>query len=208
MENSETKKVTTKSEIGSDGVGHSDAKGELGGATKASPEELELALVASNETIQKMHSELEAMRAENASLRAKGSAPATSEDGINKLATMLANAIAPKAAPIVPPEADNINRSNGYNERQNIDGNSLMEAQSKMLAFKSEKKVAVTVAKTFQNQFGPFLAVTVNGVRVAVPCDGKTYHINETHALHVRERLAKVDRLLADQTPDIREVNA
>lgn len=205
--NDSEKKVIAESEIGSDSVGHSDAKSELGGASKASSKDLELALVASNDTIHAMDAELKRLKAENAALRSKGEAPTTSDDSINRLAEMLATAIkAPKQTG--PAEPDNINRSQGFTERANIDGTSLMEAQSKMLAFKEEKKLPISIAKSFQSQFGPFLAITVNGVRVAIPCDGKTYYINETHAIHARERLAKVDRLVSDQEPDIKEINA
>lgn len=196
MENSENK-IIAESEIGSDSVGHSDATGELGGA-KASPKELELALIASNNTIHAMEAELKRLKAEKSA--------ATSDDSINKLANMIASAI---ATPVKgPKEPDNINRSQGFTERQNIDGNSLMEAQAKMIAFKEETKFPISVAKSFQSQFGPFLPITVNGVRVAIPCDGKTYFINETHYLHARERLAKVDRLVSNQEPDIKEINA
>lgn len=199
MENSE-KKVIAESEISNDGVGHSDAKSELGGAS-VSPKELEMALVAANTTIQKMEAELKALKASKST--------SNSDDSINKLASMLATAIAaPKEAPVVPAEADNINRSQGFTERQSIDGASLMEAQSKMMAFKNEKKMPISIAKTFQNQFGPALPITVNGVRVSIPCDGKTYYINYTHYLHAKERIAKVDRMLSDDSPKITEINA
>lgn len=205
--NSEDKKVIAESEIGSDSVGHSNATSELEGASKASSKDLELALVASNDTIHAMDAELKRLKAENAALKAKGEAPKTSDDSINKLAEMLAGAIA-GAKTTGPKETDNINRTQGFTERQTIDGNSLMEAQSKMIAFKEEEKLPISIAKSFQSQFGPFLAITVNGVRVAIPCDGKTYYINKTHAIHARERLAKVDRLVSNQEPDIKEINA
>lgn len=199
MEDSE-KKVIAESEISNDGVGHSDAKSELGGAS-ASPKELEMALVAANTTIQQMKTELETLKAEKKA--------SSSDDSINKLASMLASAIStPAPRPVVPAEADNINRTQGFAERQNMDGASLMEAQSKMMAFKDEPKHPISVAKTFQAQFGPYLPITVNGVRVSIPCDGKTYYINETHYLHARERIAKVDRMLSDTSPQITEVNA
>ena len=56
-------------------------------------------------------------------------------------------------------------------------------------------------------KFGPSLSITVNGVRVSIPCDGKTYFINETHWEHARERMAKVDALDADEAPNIVEIN-
>ena len=83
-----------------------------------------------------------------------------------------------------------------------------MEAQSTMMAYRGESKLPVCIPKTFQSQFGQTLDITVNGVRVSIPCDGKTYFINETHAIHAKERLAKVDRLLSDNEPKVTEIDA
>ena len=124
---------------------------------------------------------------------------------IQQLAELLTNAV---KKPVGPSEEDNINRVDGFRERANIDGASLMEAQSTMLAYRNERKVPVSVPKTFKNQFGQTLDITVNGVRVSIPCDGKTYLINETHAIHAKERIAKVDRLLSDNEPKITEIDA
>ena len=193
----EEKKVTTESEIGSNGVGHSKMLGESGETKAVSPEELQLALVASQETIKMLKEELEKER----------SSKKSSDDSINKLAELIANAVSPKQ-PTGPVEADNINRATDFKERTIIDGNSLMEAQQTMMMYKNEPKEPISISKTFQSQFGPTLVITVNGVRVAIPVDGKTYMINRTHCLHARERIAKVDRLLADTEPQVIETNA
>lgn len=196
-ENSEIKKVTAESEIGSNGVGHS--KPGESGEVKASPEELSMALVAATDTIKKMKEELDA-------LKASQSKP---DSEINTLVKMLADAIVTKNdKPVGPVESDNINRTNQFKERTNIDGTSLMEAQQTMLMYRNEPKEMISIPKTFQAQFGPSLVITVNGVRVAIPCDGKSYPINRTHALHARERIAKVDRLLSDTEPKITEIEA
>lgn len=195
-ETSENKKVTTESEIGSNSVGHSKMLGESGGAEKASPEELQLALVASQQTIDHLEAELAAERAK------KGN----NDDSVNKLAELLASVIKPQQQG--PAEADNINRASDFKERTIIDGNSLMEAQQTMMMYKNEPKEPISISKTFQSQFGPALVITVNGVRVAIPVDGKTYMINQTHCLHAKERIAKVDRLLADTEPQVIETNA
>lgn len=193
---SENKKVTTESEIGSNSVGHSKMLGESGGAQKASPEELELALVASQQTIARLQAELDAKRANEGS-----------SDSVNKLAELLASAIKGNIA-TGPAESDNINRTSDFRERTLIDGTSLMEAQQTMMMYKNEPKDPISISKTFQAQFGPSLVVTVNGVRVAIPVDGKTYMINRTHCIHAKERLAKVDRLLSDTEPQVIETNA
>lgn len=191
---SENKKVTTESEIGSNSVGHSKMLGESGGAVEASPEELKLALVASTKAIERLEAELAAERAKP-----------NNDDSINKLAEILANAVRPQTGPT---EVETINKATDFKERTIIDGNSLMEAQQTMMMYKNEPKEPISISKTFQSQFGPSLVITVNGVRVAIPVDGKTYMINHTHCLHAKERIAKVDRLLADSEPQVIETNA
>ena len=192
----EEKKVTTESEIGSNGVGHSKMLGESGGAEEASLEELKLALAISESQKQKALAELEEMK----------KASNSDNSAIKQLAELLTNAIVTK--PVGPAEPDNINKSSDFKERTLIDGNSLMEAQQTMLMYKNEPKEPISISKSFQSQFGPTLAITVNGVRVAIPVDGKTYYINRTHCLHAKERVAKVDRLLADNEDQVIETNA
>ena len=194
----ETKKVTTESEIGSNGVGHSKMLGESGGAQEASPEELKLALAISQNQLAAAQAELEKMKAEQNNN--------SDNSAIKQLADLLTNAIVTK--PAGPVETDNLNRSSDFKERTIIDGNSLMEAQATMLMYKNEPKEPISISKSFQSQFGPTLAITVNGVRVAIPVDGKTYYINKTHCLHAKERVAKVDRLLADTEDQVIETNA
>lgn len=200
---SETKKVIAESEIGNDGVGHSKMLGESGvGSVEPTPEELKLALVIAENQRAQLEAELNELK--------KANNPSTDSGTIQQLTEILANAIvgASNKKPVGPTEEDNINRSSGFRERAHIDGASLMEAQSTMLAYRGEVKVPVSVPKTFQSQFGPSLDITVNGVRVSIPCDGKTYFINKTHALHAKERIAKVDRLLSDNEPKITEIDA
>lgn len=196
-DNSENKKVTAETEIGGNDVGHSKMLGESGvGGMEPTPEELKLALVMSRNQNAQLQAELNEMKA------AKNS----DTSAIQQLADLLTGAIIQK--PTGPKEEDNINRSSGFKERANIDGASLMEAQATMLSYRNEPKVPVSIPKTFKNQFGNSLDITVNGVRVSIPCDGKTYFINETHAIHAKERIAKVDRLLSDTEPQITEIDA
>lgn len=198
--NSEHKKVIAESEIGNNGVGHSKMLSESGvDVNSLTPEELKLALVVSQNRQAQMQAELNEYKAAKQENKSDSSA-------IQQLAELLTNAM---NKPTGPTEADNINRTTEFRERAaRIDGASLMEAQSTMLAYRKEPKVPVSIPKTFQNQFGQSLDITVNGVRVSIPCDGKTYFINETHAIHARERLAKVDRLLSDTEPKITEIDA
>ena len=195
--NSENKKVIAETEISNNGVGHSKMLGESGvDVNSLTPEELKLALVISQNQQAQMKAELDELK--------KGDSDSSA---IQQLADLLTNAIIKK--PTGPSEEDNINRSAEFRERAaRIDGASLMEAQSTMMLYRGEPKVPVNIPKTFQSQFGQSLSITVNGVRVAIPCDGKTYFINETHAIHARERIAKVDRLLSDNEPKITEIDA
>lgn len=195
--NSENKKVIAESEIGNNDVGHSKMLGESGvDVNTLTSEELKLALVISQNQLAQMRAELGELKKGN-----------SDSSAIQQLADLLSNAITSK--PVGPSEEDNINRTAEFKERAaRIDGASLMEAQSTMLAYRGETKVPVSVPKSFQNQFGHSLDVTVNGVRVSIPCDGKTYFINETHAIHAKERLAKVDRLISNNEPQITEIDA
>lgn len=196
--NSENPKVTAESEISSNGVGHSKMHGDSGVGSKGrTPEELELSLVMSE-------TENAQLRAELNELKKAGNSDSSA---IQQLADLLSSAIINK--PAGPSEADNINRTAEFKEKAaHIDGASMMEAQATMMAYRHETKMPVSIPKTFQSQFGQSLDITVNGVRVSIPCDGKTYFINETHAIHARERLAKVDRLLSDNEPKITEIEA
>lgn len=191
------KKVIAEPEIGNNGVGHSKTLGTSGGEVDtSSPEELKLALAVSEAQKAQLEKELQEAK----------SAKSSDSSAIQQLAELLSSAIIKK--PVGPTEEDNINRSTGFKERTHMDGQSLMEAQSTMLAYRKEVKVPVSVPKTFRNQFGNTLDITVNGVRVSIPCDGKTYYINETHAMHAKERIAKVDRLLSDESSKITEIDA
>lgn len=198
MSNNSEKKVIAETEIGNNGVGHSKMLGNSGvGADTLTPEELKLALVMSQTQYAQLKAELDELK----------SASKSDSSSIQQLAEILTNAISTKTSG--PTDPDNINRSAEFRERAaRMDGASLMEAQSTMMAYRGEPKVPVSIPKTFQNQFGQSLSITVNGVRVSIPCDGKTYYINETHALHAKERVAKVDRLLSNTEPEITEINA
>ena len=198
--NSDNKKVIAETEISNNGVGHSKMLGESGvDVNSLTPEELKLALAISENQKAQMQAELEELK--------KSKTSNSDSSAIQQLADLLTNAIASK--PTGPTEADNINRTAEFKERAaRIDGASLMEAQSTMLAYRNEKKIPISIPKTFASQFGQSLDITVNGVRVSIPCDGKTYFINETHAIHARERIAKVDRLISDDEPKITEIEA
>jgi hypothetical protein len=188
--NSQKNKTITEPEIGNGGV--ISSKATAPGEAPASSAELAYALELSQQTIARLE-------AENKRLQ-------SGSNSIEALADILAKAIKPQ--PQVVPNEENINRTADFkNTRNTVDGRSLMEAQQTLQMFRGEKKIPVSISKTMANAVGSSLSVTVNGVRVCVPCDGKTYYINETHAEHIKERLAKIDILTANTTPDVVEIN-
>lgn len=175
------------------GVVHSNATLK-GGSRMASADELALALEASQR-------EVVELRAAAAARESKGS-------DLKQLADLLAGMIAPKNTVAAVPEQDAINRTTDFkNQRATVDGRSLVEAQQTMALFRNEDKMPMSIPKTMANIIGPNLDVTVNGVRVSIPCDGKTHYINRTHYEHARERLAKLDKLAANTEPQVVEIS-
>lgn len=174
------------------GVVHSNASLK-GGSPMASADELAIALEASQRRV----AELEAAAAKQ-----------TQSSDLKQLAEIIASIAAPKQTVSAVPEQDAINRSTDFkNQRATVDGRSLVEAQQTMALFRNEDKMPMSIPKTMSAIIGPNLDVTVNGVRVSIPCDGKTHYINRTHYEHARERLAKLDRLAANTEPQVVEIS-
>lgn len=192
MPKNQTTKAITDPDIRDSGISErSDAILE-GGSRMASAEELALALELSERRI--------------AELEAKMSSQNSGSDAINQLASIIAQAVKPTVQAV--PEADNINRTTDFrNQRATIDGQSMAEAQQLLAGFKNEPKKPISIPKSMANNVGSYLAITVNGVQVRIPCDGKTYYINATHWEHARERLAKLDALSANNEPQIVEIS-
>ena len=190
MPKSQNTKVTTEPEISGNGMGHSNA--EVGGGASASSAELSKAL--------------ELVLARNAQLEADLAAAKAGSDGIDKLVNALSQ--------IVPKNTDQ-NLSDGINRtadfkgtKATVDGRSLIEAQQTLQEFRNEPRHPISISKALASSVGADLPITVNGVRISIPCDGKTYYINETHWEHARERLAKLDALTAKTEPQVIEINA
>lgn len=157
-------------------------------------------------TIELLLKENQKLLADNQALKAqvKPDAPAGADDAIGSLAKLLAEAIkAPGKHAAGPSEEDNVNRASAYNTKNQIDGQSLMEAQAALMQFREEPKEPISVPKLLAAYVGPQLAVSVNGVRVSIPADGKTYYINATHALAAKERMAKINRLQAKDPTNV-----
>ena len=192
MPNSQKPPAIADPDTRDSGVVHSDATLK-GGSRKASADELALAL--------------EASQRENAELRAAAAAREQGSDSMKQLADLLASALAPKTVSAVP-EQDAINRTTDFkNQRATVDGRSMMEAQQTLAMFRNEERMPISIPKTMSAIIGPNLDVTVNGARVSIPCDGRTWYINKTHYVHARERLAKLDILAANTEPQVVEIS-
>ena len=192
MPNSQKNPAIADPDTRDSGVVHSDATLK-GGSRKASADELALALEASQREI--------------AELKAAAAAREQGSDSMKQLADLLASALAPKTVSAVP-EQDAINRSTDFkNQRATVDGRSMVEAQQTLAMFRNEERMPISIPKTMSAIIGPNLDVTVNGARVSIPCDGKTWYINKTHYVHARERLAKLDILAANTEPQVVEIS-
>jgi hypothetical protein len=159
---------------------------------------------ATNASIQKA---LETVMAENAALKQQIT-NSTAQASIDQMAAAFTKAISS-----IRPETPAVDTNNRVNttasltnklDASKVDGRGLMEAQETLLSFKSEPKMPISIPRSLATSIGPFLAITVNGVRVAIPCDGVTYYINRTHYEHAKERIAKLDLLSSDNNPDIK----
>lgn len=165
-----------------------------GGGRKASAEELAIALEASQKRIATLEAQLIAANSTSGA------------DAITRLADIITQAVKPTVQAV--PESDNINRTTDFkNQRATLDGQIMAESQQLLAGFKTEEKLPISIPKTMSNTVGSGLAITVNGVRVSIPCDGKTYYINRTHWEHARERLAKLDILASNTEPQIVEIS-
>jgi len=141
---------------------------------------------------------IEQLKRENSELKAQSTSN-KSDDALTRLANLLESIRAPKPEQ-GPTVEDSINRVSDFNSQKlTVDNRSFIEAQVAVNEFRAEEKVPVRIEKSYANKFGPSVAVSVNGIRVSVPCDGKTYFINKTHAMHIAERIAKVETYEASE---------
>lgn len=174
-------------------LGSSSAPSE-GGGRKASLEELTDALAVMHQQNLELQAQIAAMQTQQS-------------DPISRLADLLTPLVQKQSVQAVP-ETDNLNRTTDFrNQRATMDGQAMLESQQILAGFKNEEKLPISIPKTINQSVGSSLAITVNGVRVSIPCDGKTYYINRTHWEHARERLAKLDIQNSKNEPQIVEIS-
>ena len=175
--------------------GIADSKQPLeGGSRKATADELALALEASERRMRQLEEQL--------------AAKSTGSDSIQALALAISQLTQKSNTVSAVPESDNLNRSTDFkNQRATVDGQNMVEAQQALAQFRSEERKPISIPKSMANQVGAILSISVNGVQVRIPCDGKTYYVNETHWEHARERLAKLDKHSANVEPQVLEIS-
>ena len=156
-------------------------------------------------TIELLLEQNKALKSENAKLSAKleSDSPGSANASLDKLADLLSEALVKKTKSPEEVNPENLNQTAAFNTKNQIDGQSLMEAQAMLLQFRDERKVPISVPKLLASYIGPQLAISVNGVRVSIPADGKTYFINETHALAAQERMAKINLIQSKTSSNI-----
>jgi hypothetical protein len=192
------KDATSVTEDGSSQVKFSNATATVEGAAKAAPQP-----VVSNDAYKATVRELNALKLELASVK-----QSQNTDSISKLADLIASSIKPAPAPVDTNNTINSTKSlTGMQEVSNVDGRSLIQAQELLQGFRAESKKPITIPRSLATSVGPYLTITVNGVRVSIPCDGQTHYINVTHWEHAMERIAKLDSANSDNAPDIKTVS-
>lgn len=76
-----------------------------------------------------------------------------------------------------------------------------LEAKRKSLVntYRNEEKRIVTVSPFYAPYLGKVVRVSVNGIIVDIPADGKSYKINKTHADSIISKIKRIDAMIARQ---------
>ncbi len=59
--------------------------------------------------------------------------------------------------------------------------------------YKSEPQVAVSIAPSYAKYLGRSVRISINGVSVAVPCDGSSHKVPESFAAEIHARMQKIN---------------
>lgn len=70
-----------------------------------------------------------------------------------------------------------------------------LDTRQKTLAqiYSAQKRYPVRIAPSYAKHFGNIMRVTINGIAIAVRCDGGTYNLPEEYAAEVERRMRAVD---------------
>lgn len=102
----------------------------------------------------------------------------------------------PTPAEVAPVKASAPQVEVGEHRRVHIKENQRRELVKKYL---SEEKIPVTISPLYAPYLGKIVPVLVNGIRVDIPADGRTYQINSTHASEVIAKIRRINGMLARQ---------
>lgn len=61
--------------------------------------------------------------------------------------------------------------------------------------YRNEKRIPVRVAPAYAKHFGRVMRVSINGISIAVKCDGNTVELPESFAAEVYRRMSEMDKL-------------
>ena len=76
-----------------------------------------------------------------------------------------------------------------------LDSRKLDIAQKNLVnVYKNEPKVPVRVAPAYAKYFGRVMRVALNGIIIAVKCDGNTVELPESFAAEVMRRMSEMDK--------------
>lgn len=68
-----------------------------------------------------------------------------------------------------------------------------MQRRALLQHYKNEEVIPVNISPMYAKYFGKVMTVAIQGITVAIPCDGKTYKITKTHAIEALSRVRKID---------------
>lgn len=59
--------------------------------------------------------------------------------------------------------------------------------------YKNEPQIVVSIAPSYAKYLGRIVRISINGVSVAVPCDGSSHKVPESHAAEIHARMQKIN---------------
>ncbi len=74
-----------------------------------------------------------------------------------------------------------------------------LKRKSLVNTYRNEDKVAISISPFYAPYLGKVVRQIVNGIVVDIPCDGRTYQVNESHASHILAKVRRVNDMIARQ---------
>lgn len=70
-------------------------------------------------------------------------------------------------------------------------------SKAALVGFQTEAKVATSISPMYAPYFGNIMRIHINGIAVAIPCNGQRQMVPATFADEIANRVSAVDRQLA-----------